>query len=523
MGFELVCARTRGASHVKNETPCEDYGLVACNDCGQVFVLSDGHGDSSCPRSDVGSRLACEIASAELLAFGEQLEGLDARMLQDDPGHVTLILDADRQASVVRQLVNSILGKWSSAVGRDVRERPLKDEELAGCSERYRSLYQKGERLEHIYGATLIAGLMTDKYLLLLQQGDGRCDVFDATGAVSQPIPWDARCTANVTTSLCDEDAVRSTRYCVIDRSKTDVAAVLAGSDGVEDAFFSMDQTHSFYRDLLIRAADTSVDELQEYLTAFLPEFSEKGTGGYGSQDDVTVCGMIDMEKVRAFRAALELANEEVSLRSSLKSVEDRLMSMSSGKMEFLRRRVEEARRREQDAKAKRDQTEERLRVWNEHLRGFMSGKGVLRLTDGSSRTLAGQEAVLWAQQHIARLNKALDQESMRFNKAEEQVRAALEELEEYAGRNEELKRARDAYRAKLAALLKGGRSDAAEAAEVADPADATEAADASDPADVTEVADASDPAEAADSTDPVEVIEATEESPVDDVEEAPL
>ena len=38
--------------------------------------------------------------------------------------------------------------------------------------------YDRGERLEHIYGTTLIAGLLTESYLLLIQQGDGRCVVF---------------------------------------------------------------------------------------------------------------------------------------------------------------------------------------------------------------------------------------------------------------------------------------------------------------------------------------------------------
>jgi hypothetical protein len=89
---------------------------------------------------------------------------------------------------------------------RTFTENPLTLDERAKC-DRYLDRYDRGEKLEHIYGTTLIAGLLTDKYLLLLQQGDGRCDVFDANGEVSQPIPWDDKCFANVTTSLCEDDA----------------------------------------------------------------------------------------------------------------------------------------------------------------------------------------------------------------------------------------------------------------------------------------------------------------------------
>ena len=45
----------------------------------------------------------------------------------------------------------------------------------------YSETYRQGQRLEHLYGTTLIAALMVSKYLILIQQGDGRCDVFTKT------------------------------------------------------------------------------------------------------------------------------------------------------------------------------------------------------------------------------------------------------------------------------------------------------------------------------------------------------
>ena len=67
--------------------------------------------------------------------------------------------------------------------------------------------------------------LMVSKYLILIQQGDGRCDVFYKDGSVDQPIPWDERCKGSTTTSMCDTDAFASIRSAVIDTEERGVVA----------------------------------------------------------------------------------------------------------------------------------------------------------------------------------------------------------------------------------------------------------------------------------------------------------
>lgn len=62
------------------------------------------------------------------------------------------------------------------------------------------------------YGCTLIAYVQTKHFWLALQIGDGRCVVLNKANEWSQPIPWDDRCMLNMTTSLCDEDAVNEFR-----------------------------------------------------------------------------------------------------------------------------------------------------------------------------------------------------------------------------------------------------------------------------------------------------------------------
>lgn len=473
MGFELICARAKGASHIKEGTPCEDFGLVKEGDGIKVFALSDGHGDKSCPRSNIGSQRACEIAISELYAFATQLRELDAS--REKTGDCGLVdCGAGQQESLIRQLTTSIVGKWASSVIADFNERPLTTEERAGCAQRYLTAYDNGKRLEHIYGATLITGVMTERYILLIQQGDGRCEVFWEDGSVTQPIPWDNRCTANITTSLCDLDAIPSTRYCVIDLAKTGIIAVLAGSDGVEDAFFSMDGTHNFYRSLLARAVNTSVSELELWLDSeYLSEFSKSGMGGYGSQDDVTVCGLIDVDKVRPLIGKMELDAKVVALRSNLKNVEDRLSSMGSGKLEFLQKKLATAVAEEEAAQEEYDSIKTTL----EARRGKLQEARTAQETAASATKLElqlladGVPILKWPRRGIrtaltelARsrtesyrdLELELDAASRRLIESHKKVEPARQELDQYVNRKNGLLDLRDSYQRELDALLAG-------------------------------------------------------------------
>ncbi|MBR4940767.1 MAG: protein phosphatase 2C domain-containing protein, partial [Clostridia bacterium] len=330
MNYELFCNSVRGASHIRKGTPCEDFGIKL--DCGgiKIFAVADGHGDSNCLRSNIGSRYVCEIAAEELQTFALTLA---------EQGWEDRLFDKAEARQLVDRLVISIVGKWANAVCDELDRNPLTEEEIKKAPVLARE-YVKGIRTERMYGTTLIAGLQTKKYLLLLQQGDGRCVVFDCSGNVSQPIPWDDRCFGTATTSLCDGDAAQSCRYHIIDLAENPVIACVAGTDGVEDSFpTSMEKTHTFYRDLLRYACENGVPALETLLADQLNELSENG-----SADDVTVSGIVDVERVRPFLEAfaeknriVELEDEVTILSSKVKSIEE------GGKFRYLEKKYTEA------------------------------------------------------------------------------------------------------------------------------------------------------------------------------------
>ncbi len=330
MTYELFCNSVRGSSHIRKGTPCEDFGIKI--DCGEfkIFAVADGHGDPNCLRSNIGSKYICQIASEELEDFALTIK---------EQAWEEKLFDKHEAMQLVERLILSIVGKWANAVGEELEQNPLSEEEIQKAPA-YAKEYMKGIRTERMYGTTLIAGLQTERYLLLLQQGDGRCDVFDFEGNVSQPIPWDDRCVGTATTSLCDNDAAQSCRYHIIDLQKNPVIACIAGTDGVEDSFpTSMEKTHAFYRDLLRYACENGVQALEEHLVDELNDLSANG-----SADDVTVSGIVDVERVKPFLEAFAEKNRLVDLEDEVTILIGKVKSIEEGgKFQHLTKKYSDA------------------------------------------------------------------------------------------------------------------------------------------------------------------------------------
>lgn len=340
MTYELFCRSVRGASHIRKDIPCQDSGMK--KDCGEykIFAAADGHGDFRCIRSDTGSQKICEIACEDLETFAGTLgeQEWESKLFQKSEAEL-----------LVRQLCDCMVGKWIEAVGEEYERNPLTEAEkqrTPGSA----GQYEAGSRVERMYGTTLIAGLQTEKYLLLLQQGDGRCVVFHDDGRADQPIPWDERCVGNATTSLCDDDAAPSFRFHVIDLEKDPVIACIAGTDGVEDSFpASMEKTHAYYRRLLQYACEKGVPALEEYLAEEL-----RGLSANGSADDVTVSGIMDVERVRPFLGVFEESNRLVEMEHRVAALESKLNSiLYGGRLQHLEQVYEQAKLREQETSRK--------------------------------------------------------------------------------------------------------------------------------------------------------------------------
>lgn len=330
--YEVFSQSVIGQRHINEGMEKEDSCEVWADFENGVlsFALGDGHGDANCVRSKIGSELVAQIAIMNL-------QKLVAGLMNEK--RTELLYQKDWQEIFLRQVILSIKTGWDQAVLKHLKENPLTDAEWAQC-DTYLESYRNEKSLEHLYGTTLIAGIATKEYLILLQQGDGRCDVFHADGSVDQPIPWDDDCIGNATTSMCQPDTWKRCRYCVIDLRKDPVVACFAGSDGVEDSFRTMDDVHTYYRNLLLYALEHGTKELEQYLKTELTRLNQAG-----SMDDTTVVGIADLSAAKSLRNIYETRNRAYLLQCAWDRADEALRS-KEGRKTYLEQKYIETKRR---------------------------------------------------------------------------------------------------------------------------------------------------------------------------------
>ena len=73
--YQAFSASVQGAAHVKKNIVMQDASGKFENEKVKLIAVSDGHGDSSCFRSDRGSRLIVEVGIEELKAFADEMDG----------------------------------------------------------------------------------------------------------------------------------------------------------------------------------------------------------------------------------------------------------------------------------------------------------------------------------------------------------------------------------------------------------------------------------------------------------------
>lgn len=257
--------------------PCQDFSFSIKSENYAIAVVSDGHGGKRYYRSDVGSKIAVEVAHRCLVAFAENIP---PTLFADFPR--TVAGAGDIYQTELQQLVRAIVVGWRNAVMEHVATSPLSETEQA--------IAQPDDDYgwETTYGCTLIATLLTPRYWLALQIGDGKCVAINKEGEPFEPIPWDDRCFLNRTTSICDTTAADEFRYCIGGRETAPVAIFL-GSDGIDDSFGEEENLYNFYIQLAKGFVKDGYDATIADLVATLPVLSKRG-----SQDDMSVAGWYD-------------------------------------------------------------------------------------------------------------------------------------------------------------------------------------------------------------------------------------
>ena len=266
--WQVLVATARGASHEVADTPNQDAArfapLEALGPGALVSAIADGHGNRRHFRSDRGSHFAVDSACECIAAMTDQL------------GQITTADQLKVLAKMV--IIPDIVKRWRTTVASDVADRPFTSDEETEMAD-------GGDEPVVAYGATLLVVLRWDRWMLLMQIGDGDMVALRSDGVVLLPIPDDPSLDGQHTTSMCQSNATDSFRLSTIDLAVTDLVGVLMATDGFGNAQAADPWEQAVGADLvdMVRAQGA------EWVERQLPEWVKQCASAEGSADDTTV------------------------------------------------------------------------------------------------------------------------------------------------------------------------------------------------------------------------------------------
>lgn len=290
----------QGESHIATGKVCQDYSYSKVYENGNaIAIVCDGHGGKRYFRSDIGAKIAAEVAERKVSAF---IEEAGFSLLKDTPFTQCVTIseqitnqDFDKTSNIeraFRQLFGSIIYEWNAQVLEHANQTPISETEKEGLEERWIKEFESKDNLEKVYGCTLLLCAYTPQFWFAFQIGDGKCFACDENGNWSEPIPWDERCFLNKTTSICDSSAIDEFRYCYDGTGNFPIAVIL-GSDGIDDSFGAEENQANFYVQILKSIAKSGIEATLSEIKSTLPQLSK-----IGSQDDMSIAMFFDAEKV---------------------------------------------------------------------------------------------------------------------------------------------------------------------------------------------------------------------------------
>jgi hypothetical protein len=275
--WRIIAETVPGASHIRAGTPNQD-AVLQMRESGRTLPLivsiADGHGSPKCFRSDFGSRFAVK-KSAQIVS-----EFLDERRGKFDAAEI--------ESAGKDYLPKEFVKKWRKTVEYHLKNNPFTEEEFVKLEEKSgagaRRLIEENPLLA--YGTTSLTAALEEDFVIYLQLGDGDILNVSAAGAVTKPLPADARLLANETTSMCLPKAENDFRFFVQKISAAESPAlILLSTDGYLNSF--ADEAGFFQAGTDITnmlAAENGFAAVGENLKGWLEEATRMGSG-----DDCTI------------------------------------------------------------------------------------------------------------------------------------------------------------------------------------------------------------------------------------------
>jgi hypothetical protein len=304
----------RGAIHKRIGLGNQDYLSIPEDneDYPLVVSVADGHGAPDYFRSDKGAKFAVEAAKEVCKQFFIE-------------NSTDTILDKRFKEIIPREIVHL----WRYKVHDHIKYlHPYSDEEENLLEKKVNSetilVSNKKRPVASIdyslipYGTTLITVVISHRFIVFLQLGDGDILCINQDGTIARPILKDEQLIGNYTTSLCTAEAWSDMRMKIISLNELLSVPILImiSTDGYANSFpndteFEKELPHML--DLICHHQDGIVDgirNIENNLENRLDEVSKDGSG-----DDISVVLIGNIENLNKYR--LKNENEIINKKST--------------------------------------------------------------------------------------------------------------------------------------------------------------------------------------------------------------
>lgn len=274
--WQIIGKSVIGANHLRQGKPCQDAILWGSVDDAAVLSIADGHGSERSPHSDEGARIAVEVLTEMLSDFyaknGPALDRFSLTFRQFGKEHF--------QQTLVR--------RWKDEIKKRVICRGEQWDE--------NSLVQ--------YGSTVLGVLVSPRFLVFLQLGDGDILLVNKEGLVYRPLRRDERLFANETTSLCTDKAWAEVQVVFHPLIGEPPVLVLISTDGYANSFTNEEEFQKAATDYLQLIREEGIESVESHMEEWLTESSAKGSG-----DDITVGILFHKDALRLPRNEIPANN----------------------------------------------------------------------------------------------------------------------------------------------------------------------------------------------------------------------
>lgn len=234
-----------GYSHEKSGKLCQDFSSSYSDGNCTLITACDGHGGDIYIRSHKGS----EFASIAILKALLDIESLSFKKYTHE--------------EIMRKLKINILCEWSRLVQEDLQKHPIRKSHVKHLTQSQIDTLKKSPI--KAYGTTLGGAMIYGNHLICIGLGDGGAYLFKNGNLFSAFTEDEEEPVANLTYSLCSENAFEHMKARIFDMRAYD--GVLLCTDGILAPYNNVENfKRSFVNPVITHLLDGKYNEVKQFI-----------------------------------------------------------------------------------------------------------------------------------------------------------------------------------------------------------------------------------------------------------------